>query len=182
MLCNKCERASVYEGQPNPRLNENVNVEQNRYICETPIQYPPISLVLSEDIPERTRDVFLEAATCRGYGLNEAAGAMFRKAIDVGTKQFYESDPRLSGKQPAIALRSRIKALGEMNILDDEVVELADIAALDGNDAAHDMDPYTQDEAEALEDLTFDLLDRLFTRPAKIARVRQKQLDSGQRK
>ncbi len=111
----------------------------------------------------------------------EAAGSMYRKTLDVATKYIYDHDPRLSEKNPANALRSRIKALGDMKILDQDIVELADIVALDGNDAVHDEDPYTKEEAEALEDLTFDLLDRLFVRPAKIAAVKAKQIASGQR-
>ncbi|MGE1157034.1 DUF4145 domain-containing protein, partial [Pseudomonas kitaguniensis] len=88
---------------------------------------------------------------------------------------------RLAKKQPAQALRPRIKALGEMGILEKDIVELADVAALDGNDATHEVDPYTKDEAEALEDLTLDLLDRLFVRPAKIAAVKAKQIAAGVR-
>ncbi len=111
----------------------------------------------------------------------EASGAMFRKTLDVATKHIYSHDARLEGKQPAQALRVRIKSLGEMGVLDQDIVELADVAALDGNDATHDVDPYTKEEAEALEDLTLDLLDRLFVRPAKIAAVKAKQIAAGVR-
>lgn len=107
---------------------------------------------------------------------------MFRKTIDVATKVLYSTDQRLSGRTPADAPRSRIRALGEMKILEEDIVELADVAVLDGNDAAHDIDPYTAEEAEALEALTTDLLDRLFVRPARVAAVKAKQLASGLRK
>ncbi|WP_158264352.1 DUF4145 domain-containing protein [Nitratireductor sp. StC3] len=136
---------------------------------------------LPKAIPARIAGLWREAAICRRSGLFEAAGAIFRKTIDVATKHLFNVDPRLESKQPAVALRSRIKALGEMGIIDEEMVQLADIAALDGNDAAHDEDPYSSEEAEALEDLTFDLLDRLFVRPDRIARVRAKQVAAGQR-
>ncbi|MES0178693.1 DUF4145 domain-containing protein [Mesorhizobium sp. M0025] len=105
-----------------------------------------------------------------------------RKTIDVASKHLYATDARLAGRNPADALRSRLKALGDLKILDEEIVELADVAALDGNDAAHDIDPYTAGEAEAMEDLTADLLDRLFVRPAKLAAVKAKQIAAGQRK
>lgn len=106
---------------------------------------------------------------------------MYRKTLDVATKYIYSHDPRLAGKVPAQALRSRIQGLGGLKILDGDIVELADVAALDGNDATHDVDPYTKEEAEALEDLTLDLLDRLFVRPAKIAAVKAKQISAGVR-
>jgi hypothetical protein len=79
-------------------------------------------------------------------------------------------------------LRPRIRALGQEKILDEELVELADVAALDGNDAVHDLDPYTPDEAEALEQLTSDFLDRVYVRPAKIAAIKAKQVAAGQRR
>ena len=180
--CNQCHRGSIYEGQPSGNLTDNRNLGSGRYIAEQPVRVHPHVADLSDDIPERTREVFLQAATCLRYGLSEAAGAMFRKAIDVSTKEFYMSDERLAEKSPANALRSRIKALGEMKILEHDIVELADIAALDGNDAAHDLDPYTIAEAEALEDLTRDLLDRLFVRPANTLRVKNKQIEAGLRK
>ncbi|CAI2934987.1 protein of unknown function [Aminobacter niigataensis] len=107
---------------------------------------------------------------------------MYRKTLDVATKHIYSHDARLAERDPANALRSRIKALGELKILEPDIVELADVAALDGNDATHDVDPYTAEEAEALEDLTQDLLDRLFVRPARLAAVKAKQIASGQRK
>ncbi|MEP3277250.1 MAG: DUF4145 domain-containing protein [Stappiaceae bacterium] len=182
VMCNVCGKGSIYDGQPTGNLQEIRNLGAGRHIAKMPIQIHPNVPILSDDVPERTADLFRQAATCRQYGLSEAAGAMLRKTIDVGTKEIYANDERLADKTPANALRSRLQALGEMKILEEDIVELADIAALDGNDAAHDEDPYTSEEAEALEDLTFDLLDRLFVRPAKIARVREKQIASGLRK
>lgn len=107
---------------------------------------------------------------------------MYRKCLDVATKHIYAHDERLEGKNAAQALRVRIKSLGEMGILEGDIVELADVAALDGNDATHDIDPYTKEEAEALEDLTSDLLDRLFVRPARMSEVKAKQIAAGVRK
>lgn len=138
-------------------------------------------ITVSESVPRRVADLFIEANACRQMMRFEAAGAMYRKTVDVATKHIYSNDERLTGKSPAQALRVRIKSLGEMKILDNDIVELADVAALDGNDATHDVDPYTMEEAEALEELTFDLLDRLFVRPARLAAVKAKQIASGQR-
>nr|WP_274603144.1 DUF4145 domain-containing protein [Agrobacterium fabrum] len=151
-------------------------------LFSNPVRIATTSVELSEHIPERIAGLFREANECRQMTWYEAAGAMYRKTLDVATKHIYTHDLRLAEKQPAQALRVRIKSLGEMNILDEDIVELADVAALDGNDATHDEDPYTKDEAEALEDLTFDLLDRLFVRPAKVAAVKAKQIAAGVRK
>lgn len=163
--------------------NHDGNVEQlgSDRLSHTPVRIATASAELSPHIPERIAGLFREANECRQMTWYEAAGAMYRKTLDVATKYIYTHDARLGEKQPAQALRVRIKSLGEMKILDEDIVELADVAALDGNDATHDVDPYTKEEAEALEDLTLDLLDRLFVRPAKIAAVKAKQIAAGVR-
>lgn len=183
LVCQACTRGSIYKGQPGSNPVEYPGLlDSSRYFAQEPtivhISAPP----LPSSVPQRIADLFAEAAICRRSNHYEAAGAIFRKTIDVATKHLFATDPRLGERKPANALRSRIKALGEMKILDEDVVDLADVAALDGNDAVHDVDPYTAEEAEALEDLTRDLLDRLFIRPAKLAAVRAKQIAAGQRK
>lgn len=182
--CAACSKVSVYSvrmqttGSGPSRVAG--QVEDDR-IGPTAVRIATTTMQLSEHIPARIAGLFREANECRQMGWYDAAGAMFRKTLDVATKHIYANDARLDGKEPAQALRVRIKSLGEMKILDADIVELADVAALDGNDAAHDIDPYTKDEAEALEDLTLDLLDRLFVRPAKIAAVKAKQIAAGVR-
>jgi hypothetical protein len=147
-----------------------------------PVVYIPSISGPPEHVSERVKDIYLQGEKCLSLSAYDAAGATFRKAIDVSTKEIYRDDPRLKDRNPADALRSRIQAMGQMKILEEDVVELADIAALDGNDAVHDIDPYSKDEAEALRDLTYDLLERLFTRPKRAQAVRAKQLASGVRK
>jgi predicted nucleic-acid-binding Zn-ribbon protein len=183
--CNNCRRLSIYKAQSSIDLRaNNLNIDTTSYgSCE---REPVLNIItvtpLSDDIPPRIAEIFLQAAKSRRMQMFDASGAMFRKAIDVSTKHMFAIDPRLAGKNPADALRVRIKALSELKILEDDIVELADVVAVDGNDAAHEMDPYTAEEAEALEDLTLDLLDRLFVRPARVARVKAKQVAAGQRK
>jgi len=184
MVCNVCRKGSIYEGQPRedplrPGLNL---VDTNRYFSDDPIFIVPESFSLSEDIPERIRDLFDQAAKCRQLGAFDASGAMFRKTIDVSTRVIYSINPKLFGRNPADAARARIKALHDLGVIEEDIWELADVALVDGNDATHDIDPYTAGEAEALEELTKDLLDRLFVRPARVARVKEKQVASGVRK
>lgn len=184
MQCTACGKSSMYEGQPQTRcedVNGLVN-DDGRYYSDQPIVTVPNSPHLSKDIPEVVRKLFNQAFISRALGMYDASGSMFRKSIDVATKIIYETDIRLEGKTPAQAPRSRIEALNKLNIIEDDIWELADVALLDGNDAAHDIDPYTSGESESLEELTLDLLDRLFVRPARVARVKAKQLEAGVRK
>jgi hypothetical protein len=182
-VCKACGHGSIYEGQPQSHIsNVTGALDKGRYFSQQAIIALPDDPILSADVPNRVQELFRQAVRCRQLSLFDAAGAMFRKTIDVATKEIYATDSRLAGKKPADAPRARVAALGQLKILDEEIVELADVALMDGNDAAHDTDPYTSGEAEALQDLTDDLLDRLFVKPARIARVKAKQVESGQRK
>ena len=186
--CSACGKSSVYEldnhNSTPPSQYGDVNLDSfpGGVLLPESVRIATVAIEVSPHVPERIAGLFREANECRQMTWYEAAGAMYRKTIDVATKHLYSHDERLAEREPANALRSRIKALGELKILEADIVELADVAALDGNDATHDVDPYTADEAEALEDLTIDLLDRLFVRPARLAAVKAKQIASGQRK
>jgi len=185
--CADCKSISIYAWRSSDAsispANYTGSLEQpNAKLEDAPIRIATTAIELSEHIPVRIAGLFREANECRQMTWYEASGSMYRKTLDVATKYIYTHDPRLEGKEPAQALRVRIKSLGEMNILEKDIVELADIVALDGNDATHDVDPYTREEAEALEDLTLDLLERLFVRPARIAAVKAKQIAAGVRK
>lgn len=183
VACQSCKRGSIYQGQPQNNPAEQAGaLDASRHYDRNPLVTEFAPPPLSTDVPDRVAQLFREAAISRRARRYEAAGAIFRKTIDVASKHLYATDARLAGRNPADALRSRLRALGDLKILDEEIVELADVAALDGNDAAHEVDPYTAAEAEALEDLTADLLDRLFVRPAKLAAVKAKQIAAGQRK
>jgi hypothetical protein len=182
-----CKRVSIYDFKAivgNDMRNFPGNYDTSRaFKCaETPIFYFGGSKKAAQEVPPRVADLFLQASNCRVMGLHDAAGAMFRKTLDVATKHIYKHDERLASRNPADALRVRIQGLGSLGILEHDIVDLADVVAVDGNDAAHDEDPFTAEEAEALEDLTEDLLDRLFVRPARIAAVKAKQIAAGVRK
>jgi hypothetical protein len=183
--CSNCCRSSLYNYRMRSTgthpTHVDGNIESRGSLDDSAVRIAAVSVILPNEIPDRIAGLFREANECRQMTWYEASGAMFRKTLDVATKHIYSHDARLEGKQPAQALRVRIKSLGEMGVLDQDIVELADVAALDGNDATHDVDPYTKEEAEALEDLTLDLLDRLFVRPAKIAAVKAKQIAAGVR-
>jgi hypothetical protein len=185
--CTDCKQLSIWSydvgsGVSPQKQNGNVAGVPGVSVPNTPTRIATAAIDLSHHIPDRIAGLFREANECRQMTWYEAAGAMYRKTVDVATKHIYATDERLADRKPADALRVRIRSLGDMRILDEEIAELADVAALDGNDATHDVDPYTAEEAEALEDLTMDLMDRLFVRPARLAAVKAKQIASGQRK
>ncbi|MDX0065939.1 DUF4145 domain-containing protein [Sinorhizobium meliloti] len=183
LACKACGKTSIYRGQPTGDPIQSIGqLDALSHFDKDPLVSIPDVPPLPPAIPQRVRDLFLQAASSRRVHFYDAAGGMFRKTIDVATKVLFATDPRLAEKNPADAPRARIQALYQFKILEEDIVELADVALVDGNDAAHDADPYTAQEAEALEELTFDLLDRLYVRPARVAAVKAKQIAAGQRK
>ena len=91
----------------------------------------------------------------------DAAGTMFRKAIDVGLKIKF---PEIKGK-----LYIRIKKAEEARGLTPELAAWAHQIRLDGNDAAHEEEPFTKEEAESLHTFTDLVLRYLFTLPGMLA-------------
>ena len=90
-----------------------------------------------------------------------AAGAMLRKSIDVGLKHVA---PEAKGK-----LVARINKAADLGKITPELAEWAHHVRLEGNDAVHDEDPFTREQAEHLFKFTELLLMYLFTLPGMLA-------------
>lgn len=95
----------------------------------------------------------------------DAAGTMCRKALDVGTQVM---DPALK----PLTLYKRIENLHETGRITADLKEWAHHIRVNGNDAAHDEDEFTEDEAKDLMNFTDMLLQYLFTMPGMLAERR----------
>ena len=85
----------------------------------------------------------------------DAAGSMFRKALDTGlTSKF----PKIKGR-----LIDRIKEAEEQQMLTPELAKWAHQIRLDGNDAAHKEEPFEEEDAKKLCDFTRLVFYYLFT-------------------
>lgn len=126
---------------------------------------PPATPEAPDHLPPNVEAFFLEAAANVKTGPN-AAGAMLRKSIDVALKHV---DPALTGK-----LVSRINKAAESGKLTPELAEWAHHVRLEGNDAVHDDDPFTAEEAAALHEFTELVLMYLFTLPGMLKERRGK--------
>ncbi len=91
---------------------------------------------------------------------------MLRKSIDVALKHV---DPDLKGN-----LVTRINRASESGKLTPELAKWAHHVRLEGNDAAHDEDPFTAEEAGALHKFTELVLMYLFTLPGMLKERRGK--------
>jgi len=129
-----------------------------------PSVYPKLEeTVVPEHVPETVTRPFIQAVESKVAGHYDAAGAMYRKALDVGLKAI---DPKLKGK-----LYERIEKLAAENKLTPSLKDWAHGIRLDGNDASHDEVAFTKPEADEMHAFTQLVLTYLFTLPEK---VRQK--------
>ncbi|WP_378945738.1 DUF4145 domain-containing protein [Mesorhizobium sp. ANAO-SY3R2] len=126
-----------------------------------------------EFIPEEIAAAFLEATTCVSVRCWNAAGAMFRSAIDLATKSLLPSDG-----EPAIRVRRslglRLEWLFDNGRLPADLRQLADAVQQDGNDGVHDAS-LTEHDALDLLDFTYELLERIYTEPGKIEAAKKRR-------
>ena len=131
-------------------------------------------------VPPDVQRVFNEAATCAAIGAWDAAGTMFRKVLDVGTRTITPSPESEVEKRPPNwkvykDLRPRLDWLFDNDLLPASLRELSSCIHEDGNDAAHDTGGITKAEAEDLGDFTESVLETLYTLPGQIAENRKRR-------
>jgi len=93
-------------------------------------------------------------------GNEEAAGTMYRKALDLGLKALA---PDVDGN-----LKKRIDKMVETHLLTPALGMWAHEIRLLGNDSAHDEEPPTRDELTALRNFTNLVMQYLFTLPKMV--------------
>lgn len=125
---------------------------------------PPATPKAPDHLPPNVQAFFLEAAANVKQGPN-AAGAMLRKSVDVALKHVA---PEAKGN-----LVGRIDKAAELGKITPELAEWAHRVRLEGNDAAHDEDPFTVEEAEHLYKFTELVLMYLFTLPGMLDEYRR---------
>jgi Domain of unknown function (DUF4145) len=105
-----------------------------------------------------------------------AAGAMFRLAIDLTTKPMLP-DGEVAGLTNKIRrdLGLRLPWLFDNGLLSNDLRELSKCVREDGNDAAH-AGTLTEEDAHDLLDFTTALLKRIFTEPERL-RLAQERRD-----
>ena len=93
----------------------------------------------------------------------DAAGAMFRKALDVALKKKF---PEIKG-----TLKERITKAAKENKMTCDLAKWADQIRLDGNEAAHGEEPFSQKDAQRLSTFTELVLLYLYTLPGMLKRA-----------
>ena len=117
--------------------------------------------LIPENLPPDVERVYLQAE--RNFpviGNEEAAGTMYRKALDIGLKKI---DPTATGM-----LKAKIKKLAADGKLTADIAEWSDHVRDMGNDAAHEEAPPTREELADLRSFTEMVMRYLFTLPAMV--------------
>ena len=130
----------------------------------------PPGPIIPELLPPDVERVYLQAE--RNFPINgneEAAGTMYRKALDVALKKI---DPTLSGM-----LGPRIKKLADAGKLTPDIAEWSRTIKDTGNDAAHEEAPITRDELTHLRSFSEMVLRYLFSLPGAVKKRRGEKLD-----
>lgn len=178
-VCRKCEKSTVFtiwektvQGVGgafggNPVLA--VGGAVNRYadscgpvtLKDIAAQKPPA------DLPDNIHTAFQEGATCLAVGCFNAACAMFRLCIDLAAKEKLAPISDVSRTVKNGSLKSKLDKLKERGELPPALHELSTCIKDYGNDGVHD-GTLQKVDAENLLDFTRELLEHLYTNPAKL--------------
>lgn len=90
----------------------------------------------------------------------DSCGAMCRKVLDVATKE--------KGADQNDGMKKRLSFLQQNGILSPALVEWADAIWKDGNDASHDSDPFSPEEAQQIRSFTELFLMYVYTLPGML--------------
>jgi hypothetical protein len=93
---------------------------------------------------------------------------MFRKSLDVATKVVR---PELK----ALSLFKRIEALYDEGHITEAMRDWSHEIRLDGNEAVHDEEPETPEDAQSTQKFAEALLTYMFTLPSMVAQNRAKR-------
>ncbi len=125
------------------------------------------------DVPDNVRNAYLSGLDNLGRtnGAN-AAAMMFRRAIELAVKRINPDAPKGDN------LKKRIAGLPP-DIATPAMKDWAQHIRLDGNDAAHDEDEYSEDDAKTLHIFAEMFLTYAFTLPEMLKRARGEPKPNG---
>lgn len=118
--------------------------------------------------PESLERIFLQAANTLKRREPDASGAMSRKVVDVSTQELLGEESKKYNN-----IQGRIDALATANKLTPDLRHWAHQVRLGGNDAAHDSDPFTQEEANELLSFVELYLIYVYTLPGRLKERRE---------
>jgi hypothetical protein len=138
-------------------FQKQAGMDGNAKLLET---FPkPVAVAAPEHTPENVGRFYLQGMDNMARNF-DAAGTMFRKSLDAALKKL---DPEGKG-----TLQNRIDSLPEATGVTPAMKEWAHQIRHLGNDAAHEDDPFTEEEAKNLQAFTELFLTYAFTLPGML--------------
>ena len=129
---------------------------------------PDKRIDLPKDVPPNIERFYMQGLVNLRSRNWDAAGAMFRKTLDVATKL-------IAPEKKAKSLFARIEALVAEGLLTPAVGEWSHEIRMDGNDAVHDEEPETPEDAAAIQQFAEAFLKYAFSLPSLVAQNRAKR-------
>ena len=128
--------------------------------------------LIKDDIPEHLPDnvggFFKQGVDNVKQGNWDAAGSMFRKTLESALKHRFQDNANDK-------LVKRIEKAAEDRNLTSEMAAWAHQIRFWGNNAAHEDEPFTEEDARQMREFTDLFLTYLFTLPEKLARARDQK-------
>lgn len=163
-LCGACREGVIWEYNTDGSHPNNVSGNVETFRIELGEQWPkPESGAAPEDTPATVAAYFAQGTSSLESGNFDAAGMMFRKTLETATKVL---DEKLAGK----ALVKRIDELATVGRLTPDLAQWAHEVRLGGNDAAHEDEPFTAEDARDLRNFIENFLRYAFTLPSAVRR------------
>ncbi len=185
--CRNCSGSTIflvtqnYDGYQNNIVNDAIlkmNASVNSYFeIDGHVSLKNEAVIKApEHLPGNIADAFNEGATCLAVECWNAAGAMFRKCVDIATKSMIPEE-NIDGMSSKIrySLGLRLEWLFTRNKLSSDLRELSHSIKEDGNDGGHG-ESLSKHDADDLLDFTESLLNRLYTEPKKIDLAQQRRI------
>ena len=150
-----------YRRGPFPNLvQHSMQFPSNDFFIEK--SWPNYEAETPSGVPENVAKFYLQGLESLHQSRWDAAGAMFRKTLDVATKLI---DP----EQRGLSLFARINRLVENGLLTPAMGDWSHDIRLDGNNAVHDEDPETEEDAAKAQKFAEAFLNYAFTLPDMVS-------------
>lgn len=185
-VCRNCRRSTIFViSQKDPKWNDKTefgtphkfNGSLSRHFDADRF----ISLVDNAriDPPEHTPPniaaVFSEGSSSVAVKNWNAAGAMFRLAINLATQPLLPPEPTPGlTRRKRRDLGPRVEWLMESGLITQDLYDLSECIREDGNDGAHD-GTLTKEDAADLLDFTVALFERMFTEPERLRLAKERR-------
>lgn len=169
-LCGVCTQGmivnSFFRHGSHPNLaGQNMNFDDSFLILN---YWPTFISEIPAGVPDNISSFYAQACGSLSEHRWDAAGAMFRKALDVATKSLA---PEASSRN----LYQRIESLIQAGLLTPAMGDWAHEIRMEGNDAVHDDEPETEADARATHKFTEAFLTYTFSLPKMVTENRSKR-------